>query len=210
MFKGRRAEQKASFLKVFENFLISVLAEGAGPRGLLGHFTFCVHQLHQRETVISPHICVVLTEGGCDMNDTGTVGKSYVTVAGNVPTLFLRGNKIKQWLILFVFKLFSLVTLQYFPTLFKNGGNKRLRHIIGIIAAFYLYIGFIRIYAKCHVRGQSPRSGCPCQKISVFAFCLKSCNGRSFLYVLVALRHLVRGQRCAAAWAVGNYLKALV
>ena len=39
VFKGRSAEQQTSFLKILENFLVCILAEGACPRCLGGHLT---------------------------------------------------------------------------------------------------------------------------------------------------------------------------
>ena len=114
MLKFRSIEKLPSFFKIYKNFLVNVLAECACPRCFLCHFALAVNKLYERQIVFSADIRVVLTKCRRDMNDTCTVRKRYISVAGYVISLFVRSYEIKQRLIFLVFKVSTDI-------LFKNG-----------------------------------------------------------------------------------------
>ena len=89
--------------------------------------------------------------------------------------------------------------------------GQRLRQIIGVaVGRLDLDIGIVRINAKSHVAGQCPGRCGPGQEIGILTDDAEAYDGGAFLYGLIALRHLLRGQRGAAARAVRYDFKALV
>ena len=159
------------------------------------------------------------------MNHTGTVRQGNIVVTGYIKCffmLFFTGfhRTVKQRHIFLVFQVLAHISFQHFigrrlrvflVQIAQHGIQKRLRHIIGIaISGFYLGIGFPGVHAQRHVGRQCPGCGGPCQDIGILILYLKTCDCRTFLHILVALSHLMRGQRGATARAVGNDLKALV
>ena len=84
-------------------------------------------------------------------------------------------------------------------------------NVIGIaVCCLHFYVFFIWVYAKCQVAWKGPWGCGPCQDISIFPFYFKTYHCRTLFYVFISLGYLVRGKRGTAAWAVRNYLKALV
>ena len=73
MLEFRRGEQFSLFVQVFDDIRVRILDEFPGIGRLRRHVAFAVHELHQRQAVLSAHIGVILTEGRGDMHDAGTV-----------------------------------------------------------------------------------------------------------------------------------------
>ncbi len=150
------------------------------------------------------------------MNNSCTVSQGYITVAGNKIRFFMlffteSCGTVKERLIFLIFQILSLIPLQYLGILAKHGIYQSTRHIVGVtVRSLDLNVFLRRIYAECHVRGQSPGRRRPGQEIGVLTYHLKPGNSRAFLDILIALGNLVRRKRGAAARAVGDNLKALV
>ena len=210
VLKLRRGEQQPPRFQVIQNQRIGVFDKHAGPRGFLCHLALAIHQLNERQAVGTAHAGVVLTERGRDMNHAGTVRQCDVTVAGDEPALLLRLHEGEQRLIFLVFQIGADKVFQNFGVLAENGAHKLRRHIVNGIVFFNLYISFVGVHTKAHVRGQRPRGGRPRQNVGVFSLYLELDNRGALLDVLIPLRHLVARQRRSAARAVGNDLEALV
>ena len=149
MFEIERSEQKPSVRKRTENLLVSVFAKHTRPIGLGRHLSFCVYKLQKRKIIISSDSRVVLAERRRYMDNSGTVGKSDITVASDKISFFIKFREIKKRKILFILELFTVILLNNgIIIVLYNGGNKRLRENIPLPAAFYFYINLFRIYAK--------------------------------------------------------------
>ena len=99
VLKRRGAEKsRPRSSKVLEDLLVRILTEYSRPKGLFGHLSLRVHQLNEGQAVPAAHISVVLTKGRRDVDDAGAVGQGDVVVAGDVPALFIRPDKIKEGL----------------------------------------------------------------------------------------------------------------
>ena len=213
MLEDRRAEQQTPGLQVDQHFLVGLFAEHAGPLGLLGHAALGVHQLHEGQAVLAAHVGVVLTEGGSNVNDTGTVGQGDVAVAGHIPALLLGRNEVEQGLVLLVLQVLALVALQHGVTaLAQHGVGQSLSDVVhgAVLVHLDLHIGLDRVHTQSHVGRQGPGGGGPGQDVGVFALGLELGNGAALLHVLIALSNLMAGQRGSAAGAVGHDLEALV
>ena len=127
-------------------------------------------------------------------------------------------RKIEQRHVLPVLQLGSLVRPQHLiraRSLFRKVSQhlieQRLCHIISIaVRRLDLAVRLVRVHTQRHVARQRPGCRRPRQKIGVLAHNLKAHNRGALLDRLVALRHLLRGERSSAARAVGHDLKALV
>ena len=157
------------------------------------------------------------------MNDTGTVGHGYITVAGYEMCLFLLlfsgiSRTLVQRLVLLVLQILTNISLQYFVSILalfcKTSQNlvcQCLCNIIGItVSSLHLQVGLLRIHAQCNVGRKGPGSGGPCQEICILALYLETYDSGALFDCLIALCHFVTGQRGSAARAVGNNLEALV
>ena len=225
MLKLRCLKQLAPSIQVLEYLRVCLLDKQTCKRSLLRQLAFSVDKLYERKIVIASHVGIVLTKRRCNVHDTGTIGHSYIAVAGHEKALlsllvsdFL--STVKQWLVLLVLQIFSLVGFQHFKSfdarfvIAKSAQHllgKCLRKVIGItICRFYLDIGIIRVHTKCYVARKCPRGRCPCQEVCILAYHLKADNCRALLYRLIALCHLLCRKRCTAARAIRNNFKALV
>ena len=119
-------------------------------------------------------------------------------------------HEIKQRLVLLELQILSGVALQYSVFTIQNRITQSFRKIIRIFSVFHLHIGLVRIHTERHVGRKRPRCGRPRQDISILALHLESGDSGAFFHILVALCHLVAGQRRSAARTVGNDLKAFV
>ena len=157
------------------------------------------------------------------MDNSRTVRHGNIAVAGHIMAfLFLFYGSFsgagKQRLVFLIFQIFSRVSfknligrLAFLTQLSEHGVKKRLCHVISAsVRRFYLRVGFFRVHAQRHVRGQRPRRGCPCQEKSVLAHHFEANHRRAFLYRLIALRHLMGRERRPASGAIGHNLKALI
>ena len=157
---------------------------------------------------------VILTIRIRSVNDTGTICQCYIIIAGYEVALEVLavGLEIEQGFIFYIFQIAALHGFYDFIIAFaQNAVQECLSHDYIIILIFCFNIGFVCIYGQNYVGGQCPRGCCPSKEVGVFcAFHFEFCNGRGFLYILIALCNLVRGKCCAAARAVGNNLVALI
>ena len=216
-------EEQTALFQIGEHHRIRFLHKYAGEGSFLGHIALGVYKLYEGQIVLAAHVCVICTECGSDVNHTGTVGHGNVVVAGHVVSLlmllFANGDgALEQRLVFLVFQIGTLVLSEDLVSggilrlqRTENGVTESLSQIVGVaVGGLYLHVDFAGIYTESNVGGQSPGSGCPGQDVGILALYLKAGDGRALLDSLVALRHLVGGQRGSAARAVGNDLKALV
>ena len=157
------------------------------------------------------------------MHDAGTIGHCDIGVTCHVVGLLVLPGSLlpragEQRLVLLVFQVGSLAGLQnlvgglpLFRQAAQDGVQQGLGHVIGVaVRGFYLYIGLVRVHTQSHVGGQCPRGRSPCQEKGILAHALEPGYGGALFHRLVALGHLVAGQRSAAAGAVGHDFEALV
>ena len=223
MLELRCVEQLALCIQILKYQRICVFYKFSGIRGLCGQVTLAVYELYERKLIVTSDTAVVFTEGGSDMNDTGTIGHGYITVAGYEMCIFLLllsgiSGTLVQRLILLVLQILTYIGLQYFVSILSFFCQTAqylvcqcLCNIIGItVGGLHLQVGLLRVHAQCHVGRKGPGSGGPCQEISILALYLETHDGGTLLDCLITLCHFVAGQRGSAARAVGNDLEALV
>ena len=162
------------------------------------------------------------------MNDSSTIGHCDISIAGHKEAFLallicqFLCTGIKR-LIFFAFKILSLVGFKHFvgflSCLFILFGKKWRKHLVCqclcqiiriTIYCFYLDISIIRVYTKCHVTWQCPRSCRPCQEISIFIHNLKTNNCGFFFYQFIALCHLLCRKRSSTTRTIRHNLKSLV
>ena len=162
------------------------------------------------------------------MNDTGTICQCYISITCNEECFLMLFvctlcRTLVQWLIFFIFQIFTLICLQNFICrnlflvfcllckLAKNRIKKCTCHVINIsICCLNFRIILFRIYTKTNVRRQCPWCGCPCKEIRIFTHNLKSYDCRTLFDILISLRNLLCRKRCSTTWAVRNDLKSFI
>ena len=85
MSEGHGGEQQSPLLQIVQHQLVRVLDEHARPLGVGGHAALGVHEVHEGDVVLPTDAVIVLTKGGSDMNDAGTVGHGDVIIADHTP-----------------------------------------------------------------------------------------------------------------------------
>ena len=223
MLKLRRIVQKPPAFQVHQHLGVGVLHKQPRKGGLLGHMALAVHELHKGQVIAAAHLCVVLTKGGRNMHDAGTVTHGNIVGHRHIKALFLLlfgalGSAGEKRLIFLIFQCSAGHLLQHLigggvlgfqPS--QHGIQKRLRQIVGIaVGGLHLAVGILGVDAQRHVAGQRPGGGRPRQEVGVLALHLKAHDSTALLDGLIALRHLMAGKRGAAAGAVRHDLKALI
>ena len=219
---GRREEQTAR-IEIGEDHGVGVFDELAGGGSGLLHVTLGVHHLDEGQIVAATDARVVITEGGGDMNDTGTVRHRHVAVREDVVrALALRlGDVIGAG----VEGLVALADEGFTDHLLKDlvgrgavlrkraedGIKQGLGHIVGIaVGRLHAAVGVGGADAERGVRGQGPGRRRPGEEVGILVECAEANDRRALLDRLIALGYLVRGEGRAAARAVGHALEALV
>ncbi len=223
MLKFRRVKEKSFLLQILQNRHICILYKHSRIIRLFCHLSLAVHQLYKWKVIPAPHLGIVLTKCRRNVYDTSTICHGYIAVTGDKVSLFLLFltdslRIIKQRLIFFPLQISSFKGLQHFICLclFISQNTKHivqqcLCHIIRIsVICFDFTIGLLWIYTECHIARQRPGRRGPCKKICVFAYYFETDDSRALFHRLIALCHLMRGQRGSAARTVGNDLKALI
>ena len=223
MLELGRVEEQTALVQIGEHHRIRLLDKYAGEGSLLGHVTLGVHELHEGQIVLAAHVGVIRTEGGRDVNHTGTVGHGNVVIAGYIVSLLVLllangDSALEERLVFLVFQIGTLVLGENLVSggvlglqIAKYRVRQSLGQIVGVsVGGLDLHIDLIGVHAERHVGGQRPGSGCPCQNVGVLPLYLEAGDGGALFYRLVSLGHLVSGQRGAAAGAVGNDLESLV
>ena len=223
MLELRRVVEFAFLVEVHEDFRVGVLDEHAGIRGLGFQFTLLVDHLDEGKVIVAADASVVLTEGGSDVDDTGTVIHGDVGVAGDeeaLLALFVGEGllEVVERLVLFVFEVLAHIGLEDFISGFavfgesaEHGVREGLGDVVRVtVRRLDLDVGVGRAHAESDVGGQGPGRRGPCEEVCVLIFDLEADDGGTFLDVLVALRHFVGGQGRTAAGAVRDDLEAFV
>ena len=211
--EGHGGEQQSPLLQIVQHQLVRVLDEHARPLGVGGHAALGVHEVHEGDVVLPTDAVIVLTKGGSDMNDAGTVGHGDVIIADHTPGGLIQfaHGEVEQGLVFHALQVDTghfRVILHFLAA--ENGGDQRLAHDVMFALHRDAAIGIMGIDAQRQVAGQRPGRGGPCQKVSVLALDLEQHERGGFLHILVALRHFVAGQGGAAAGAVGRDLVAQI
>ena len=228
MLEDRRRKELACRFKITQYHRIRIFDENARPVCLFSHMALGIDQLHERNIVLASYAGIVFTEGRRAVNNTGTVCQRDIVITHDEECLVLALDtftcKIKQRLVRHIFQILALAGREHlvsrriavFVLFFllerpEHGVEQRFSHQIGVaVDRLDFRIGLIRVHTEHDVAGKRPRCGRPCEYISVLVTQFKADDRRAFLDILVALRHFVAGERCAAAWAVRDDLIALV
>ena len=158
MLKFRCGKQQAPLLQILEDHGVRLLYEYAFPTGISGHVALFVHQLHEGQIIFPAHLGIVLTKGGGDMNDTGTVFHGYIGIADHIVALLVLffSNLCRsgvKGLVFLMLQLASLIGLQDLRVLSQELLHQGLCQVIGlsVLMALCLDIQLIRMYAEGHV-----------------------------------------------------------
>ena len=81
VLKLRCLEQTAVFLKIIKDKRICVLNEDAFPICISRQIALGINELNKIHIVIAAYAGVILTKCRCCMNDTSTIGGSYIVIA---------------------------------------------------------------------------------------------------------------------------------
>ena len=215
MLKLRSLKEFAALFQIIQNQRVRILDKYACPVGFLCHVALGIHELHKRHIIGAADTGIVLTEGRSRMNDTSTITGSYIAVAHYKESLLpeVLGKRIQR-LILAMLQSLALEAVNDGALTFlvgKDGLHQCLCHnqVLPLIA--YLYIVNLRIYNQTKVGRQCPRGSSPGQEVGIFLIlCRKLNHGGTLLDILVALCHLMGGQRRTAARAIRHNLVSLV
>ena len=204
-------KQQAPVLEQAHYRLIAVLAELSVQLRVraLGESAAFVHALQEGQAVAASHPRVVLAECGRDVDYARAVGKGDVAVARDVVRLLLAVVTVEQRLVCGALESSALLDL-YHLIILEMSADERLGKYVYLALALYHGIILVGIHTQRHVGRKRPRRGGPGKEVAALAHALKLGYARLLLDVLIALRHLVRGQRRAAAGAVRHYLVPLV
>ena len=220
VLEHRRGDQLAFAFQLLQDDGIGLLDEGALPGGLLAHLALGRDQLEHGDVVVAAHARVILTEGGGDVHDAGTVGHGDVAVGDDLPGVARVGHvaqcshlEVEQRLIFDAHQRTAGEggLVGNLNALAQNLLDQRVAHDDGAALVVELRVGLVGVDAQRHVAGQGPGGGGPCVNVGVLLILdLEAHHGGAFLHQLVALGDLVAGEGGAAAGAVGNDLVALV
>ena len=205
----------AALLEIGEDQRIGVLHKDARPFRLRRHLALVVDELHERHPVFTAHAVVVLAECRRRMDDARAVLGRHIVVADDEERLFahIRGDKIVERLIPPVLELLALhrrEDLTVAPRAFKYAVHQRLGEVVDLAVDTHLHIGHLGVHAEPEIRRQRPRCRRPCEEIRILIGSLELDDCRTLRDIFVPLRHLVRGERRAAARAVRNDLVSLI
>ena len=164
VLKFRSVKEKSSLIQIFEYHRIGFLHEYSCKWSLCSHISFFVYQLYKWKFIISSDIRIVFTKCRRNVNHSCTICQCYIIIACHIKCFFVLflcivSCTLVQWLILFVFQIFSYICLQnlisrcsFFCKLSKNRIKKCLCHVIYItVCCFYFYISLTWIYTKRQV-----------------------------------------------------------
>ena len=236
MLKLRSIKQQSFCFQIFQYFRISALhiriflhlcfgrfCSHSCKWSFRSHTSFLIYKFYKRKVVLTSYTSIILTKCRCDMNDTGTIGHSYIIITDYIMcflVLFLCffGSTLIQCHIFFIFQVSSFVSFQNFISRLiilcqfaQNFVQKCLCHVIYItVCSFHFAICVRRVHTKCYVRRQRPRCCGPCQEIGIFPYNLETHYCRTLFYCLISLCHFLCRQRSSTTRAVRNNLKPFI
>ena len=205
-------KQQAAGREILHDQRIGILHKLASPGGPLHKFAFDIYRLQEGQAVDAADARVVFAEGRGVMHDARAVSQGDIVVGDNIPALF-QGLLLRR-----IQRL--VLDAREFPALdgldagdrgrvlsAEHAFHQRLGHHEGLSAQAEPEVILFLVDAQSHVAGQRPGRGRPGQEIGIILtlhFEAHVC--RVLADLLVALRHLMAGQRRAAAGAVGDHL----
>ena len=215
----RCLEEQALLLEVCEDQRIGFLDEEARPIRLSCELALAVDEVDESDAVLLADAVIVFAVCRSHMDDARAVLRRDVVIAGHDERLFaalvldlLDSVRIER-LVLAVLEILALIALEdlalAFDTL-EDLVDECLCEDVLLVADLDLDVIDRGVHAECHVRRQRPRRRCPGEERVIAVFGLEFDHGRALRDVLVALCHLMRGERRAAAWAIRDDLVALV
>ena len=209
---GLLFHQKAAAFQIGDDHGIGLFHEHARPGGFPGHAALGVHQLHEGQVVFAAHARIVLAKGGRDVHDARAVRQRDIIASDHAPGGLFRLDKAIQRLILHAGQLAALHGGEDFHSLAHHAFQQRAGHdALAAILRAETAIFKIRAHAQGHVAGQRPGRSGPGIEIGVLLAPDPEAHEHGiFRNFLIALRHLVAGERGAAARAIGHDLVALI
>ena len=211
----RCLEELAALFEIVKNQRIRILHEDARPIRLLGHLALFVDELDERHIILAADAVIVLAECRRRVDDARAVLRGDVVVADHEECLvahILRCKGIER-LVFAVFELAALhlgELLTLAPRAVEYAVHERLGEVVDLAVDAQFDVGYIRVHAKAEVRRKRPRGRRPCEEVGILVRRLERHDGRALGDILVALCHLMRGERRAAARAVRDNLMPLI
>ena len=159
MRKRQSGQEQFALAQVLNDLFVDLLGAFTRPGRAFHELALRIHQLYEGKLVVTAHARVVLTEGGGDVHDAGTVGQSDVVIADHVPALFAGIGDALEAVERLVGRAAELGALHGFEhltlvrLLAKDGVQKRLRHDVGLAVQLELAIVLMRVDAQGHVGG---------------------------------------------------------
>ena len=198
-----------------EDQLVRILYKGAVPGGAAAHIAPGIHQLDKGHIVRLAHPGVVLAEGGCVVDDAGTVGGGDVVVRDHIMAPFAGfgaggPGAGEQGLIIPAHQVAAGEHIQDLSPLAQYAFHQVPGQDEGLPILAGAAVFHVGVYAQAHVAGQRPGGGGPGQVIGILIRAAEADGGAGFLYILIALGYLVGGKSRAAAGAIGDDLMALI
>ena len=208
-------KELAALFEIREDQWVGILDKDPRPIRLLCHLALVVDELNKRHAVLAADAVVVLTKGRRDVNDARTVLGRDIVVTGDKESLILHVliRKRIERLILAVLKIAALhrrKDLTIAPRVREYAVHQRLGEIVDLAVDAHLYIGHVRVHAEAEVRWERPRCRRPREEVGILVCRLEAYDCRTLRHILVPLRHLMRGERRAAARAVRDDLVPLI
>ena len=215
----RCLEQQSLLLEVCEDQRVSLLDEEARPIRLGRELALAVDEIDKSDAVLLADAVIVFAICRSHVDNARAVFRRDVVIAGHDECLLaalvldlLDSVRIER-LILTVLEILALIALEdlalAFDTL-EDLVDECLSEDVLLIADLYLDVVDRGVHAERHVRRQRPRRRRPGEERVVAVLGLELDHSRALRDILVALCHLVRGERCAAARAIRDNLVALV
>ena len=216
----RCLEQLAMRLEVFENHRVGFLDEDTAPLRLIRKLALAVDEVDESDVVFLADAIIVFTKGRSHMDDARAVFRRDIAIADHDKGLFIRLFRyrcIRERIERLIFTILEFLALAAGHDLalaldpLEDFVHERLSENVVLATHRDLDVVHIRIHAEREVRGQRPRRRRPCKIVSIVLILgLERDHGGALRHILIALRHLMRGKRRAAARAVGHDLVALV
>ena len=217
----RCLEELALLLEIVKDHGIGLLDEDTRPSRLCRQLALAVDEIDKGDIIVAADAVIVFTKGRSHVDDARAVFRRDVIITRDDERLLAGfclfchscvGKRIKR-LVFLVLEILALAFAEDFTFsfhTFKYGIDQCFCQDVYRAVHAYLDVIDFRIDAECEIRRQRPRRRRPGEEIRIFALDLELDHGRTLRDVLVALSHLVRGKRRAAARAIRDNLIALI
>ncbi len=213
MFEGQGRKKRTVFAHIIQNFIVCILYEQTFKRArFCRKMSCCVHVLRERHTVFFTNAVVLFAVCVGGVDDARTVCEGNIIITGHKIRVRIFLHKGEQRFIMHIFQILPLHAFNDFVVAFaEDGVHQGLSHDDNVAVIIRLSVGFAAVYGQYDIGGQCPGGCRPSEEILIFlALYLKFRDSGGFLYIFVALRDFVGGQRSSTARTIGNDLMPLV